>query len=105
MNASTIVDALGTRDLLGLLDLVCRSRRVTRDEVCGRRRTQAIASARHELWWHLRNQAGLGLSYHEIGRLFDRHHSTVLNGVRAFQRSRKRANLPLPQPITGVEES
>lgn len=98
MDVFSVIDALNARNLLALLDSVCRSHRVTRDEVCGRRRTQAIALARHELWWHMRNHPSLSFSYHEMGRLFDRHHSSVLNGVRAYVRYRKKANLPLPQP-------
>lgn len=82
-----VVGALADRDLLDLVDEVCRTRRVTRDELCGRRRTKAIARARRELWWRLRNHPELHFSYEEIGRLFGRHHSTVLLGIRAHERT------------------
>ena len=81
-----IVDALRDRDLLDLLDAVCRRRNVTREEVCGRRRTRNIARARQELWWELRRDPGM--SFGEIARLFDRNHTTVMTGVRVFARTR-----------------
>ena len=86
MNPSMILDALESRDLLALLDTVCHARGVTREELCGRRRTKNVASARQELWWHLRRSPGM--SYAEIGRLFGRNHTTVMAGVRAFERTR-----------------
>lgn len=79
-----VFSALAERDLVDLLDRVCAGRGVTRAEVCGRGRTRTVASARHELWWHLRSTRAF--SYEEIGRLFERNHSTVLHGVRAHQR-------------------
>lgn len=93
-----IIEALVARDLIGLVDHVCRARGVTREDVCGRGRTKGVALARHELWWHLRHHPDLKLSYEEIGRLFERHHSTVLDGVRAHDRSR-------PTPITAEVRS
>ncbi|MBX3232022.1 MAG: hypothetical protein KIT84_20095 [Labilithrix sp.] len=71
------------RDLLALLDDICRRRAVTRDDVCGVMRTKAIVRARHELWWSLRHHADRFFSFEEIGRLFRRDHATVLHGVRA----------------------
>ncbi len=82
--SALIVNALVERDLVDLLDRVCAGRGVTRDEVCGRGRTRTVALARHELWWHLR--AARDFSYEEIGRLFERNHSTVLHGIRAYRR-------------------
>jgi chromosomal replication initiation ATPase DnaA len=69
-----------------LLDEVCRRRAVTREEVCGRARTKAVAHARHEVWWHLRHHPNVSFSFKEIGRLFRRDHATVIHGVRAHQR-------------------
>jgi chromosomal replication initiation ATPase DnaA len=85
MNASVILDALVERDLVELLDTVCAGRGVTRDEICGRVRTRTVARARQELWWRLR--AGRAFSYEEIGRLFQRNHSTVLHGIRAYRKA------------------
>jgi len=91
---SEIIEALGARDLLDHLDVVCRTRKVTREEVCSRMRTKTIAAARHELWWRLRNDPDLELSYDEIGRLFDRNHTSVLHGVRAHKRRMAAAASP-----------
>jgi chromosomal replication initiation ATPase DnaA len=83
---SEIIEALDARGLIDHLDVVCRTKKVTREEVCSRVRTKTIAAARHELWWRLRTAPELELSYDEIGRLFDRNHTSVLHGVRAHQR-------------------
>ena len=82
-----ILDGLCERDLVGLLDDICRTRGVTREEVCGRKRTKNVARARQELWSRLRRDPGM--SYGEIARLFGRNHTTVMTGVRAFLRERE----------------
>jgi chromosomal replication initiation ATPase DnaA len=82
---SNILEALASRDLLDLLDSVCRARGVTREELCGRRRTKNVVFARQELWWHLRRHPGM--SYDEIGRLFDRNRTTIMGGVRSYLRA------------------
>jgi chromosomal replication initiation ATPase DnaA len=94
---AAIVDELAVRDLLGIVDEVCRARRVTRVELCGRARTKAVASARRELWWRLRHHPELFFSYEDIGRLFGRNHSTVISGVRAHERTRRSVD-PSPAP-------
>ena len=81
-----ILEALRDRGLLDLLDAVCRRRNVAREEVCGRGRTRSVSRARHELWWELRRHPGM--SFGEIGRLFARNHTTVMMGVRTFERAR-----------------
>lgn len=93
MNA--VMKGLDVRDLLGLADDVCRRRAVTRQEICSRMRTKAIASARHELWWRLRHAPETCFSYQEIGRLFARHHVTIMHGVRAHQRRLAEAALSI----------
>ena len=90
-----IMKGLDVRDLLGLADDVCRRRAVTRQEICSRTRTKAIASARHELWWRLRHDPERCFSYQEIGRLFARHHVTIMHGVRAHQRRRDETALSI----------
>ena len=97
MTLEEIVAELAVRDLLVVVDDVCRARRVTREELCGRGRTKAVASARRELWWHLRHHPELSFSYEEIGRLFNRDHATVISGVRAHERHRSAAE---PSPST-----
>jgi len=81
-----VLDALSERDLVELLDQVCHRRAVTPAEVCGLVRTRAISHARHELWWRLRHHPDLLFSLEELGRLFQRHHSTVLHGIRSHER-------------------
>ena len=83
-NESTIavLHALKERGLLFLLDEICRQHHVSREEITGRNRTRSVSLARHDLWQRLRE---LGFSYVEIGRLFERNHTTVLHGVRAWE--------------------
>ena len=83
---TTVLEALNLRDLIELLDEVCRRRAVTPHEVCGLARSKAVASARHELWWRLRHHPEASFSFQEIGRIFRRHHTTVIHGVRAHCR-------------------
>ena len=83
---SEILEGLARRELLSALDIICRSRSVTREEVCGRGRTKNVSLARHELWTHLRRDPGM--SYEEIGRLFDRDRTTIMAGVRAYARAK-----------------
>ena len=86
MTTNRVVTRLAERDLLELVDAVGRRRGVTRAELCGRRRTTAIARARQEAWWLLRNDPLRCFSYTEIASLFERDHSTVLAGVAAHAR-------------------
>jgi chromosomal replication initiation ATPase DnaA len=83
--STNTLEALTCRDLLEPLDLVCISRGVTREEVCGRGRTKNVSFARKELWFHLRQHPGM--SYDEIGRLFGRNRTTVMGGVRSYLRA------------------
>lgn len=46
-------------------------------------RATHICAARHEAWWRMRHE--LSLSYPQIGRLWGRDHTTILNGVRKHQ--------------------
>lgn len=88
-----VLRALLERDLVSLLDDVCRRRAVTRDEVCGVTRTMAVVRARHELWSTLRNHPERFFSLEELGRLFHRDHATVLQGIRAHARRLVDANM------------
>lgn len=94
MIPATIIAELARRDLLGLVDEVCRLRHVTRDELCGRGRTKAVASARREVWWRLRHHPDLSFSYPELGRLFARDHATIIAGVRVHDRTRRQRDRP-----------
>ena len=82
---ASVIDALRARDLLGVTEKVCCRRGVTVADLCSRRRTRAVAYARHELWWTLRNDPSLHLSLTEIGALFRRDHATVHHGIHAHR--------------------
>ena len=83
---SRVRGRLAERDLLGLAAEICRLRGVTLDEICGRSRTPAVAAARQEIWWRLRHDPERFYSLSDIGRLFDRNHSTIANGIAAHAR-------------------
>jgi chromosomal replication initiation ATPase DnaA len=84
--ADAIVDGLRVRNLLALVDGVCKSRGVTLHEVCGRRRSQAVSCARQEIWWRIRNHPERRYSYPEIAQLFARDHTTIMAGIDAHER-------------------
>jgi chromosomal replication initiation ATPase DnaA len=81
-----VADHLRTRDLLALVDEVCKQRGVTLEEVCGRARSQAISRARQEVWWRIRHHPEREYSYPEIARLFARDHTTIMAGISAYER-------------------
>jgi chromosomal replication initiation ATPase DnaA len=83
---SAVIDALRVRDLLELVDHVCKRRGVTRHELCGRGRTQNISMARQEAWWRIRYHPERHYSYPEIAQLFARNHTTIMAGVYAHER-------------------
>jgi chromosomal replication initiation ATPase DnaA len=80
-DASAVIEDLSAHGLLDLVDQVCLLRGVTRLELCGSARTRSAATARHELWWRIRNHPERSYSYFEIARFFRRDHSTVVHGV------------------------
>lgn len=75
-----LIDRLAERDMLELVDAVCRKHHVTRAEVCGKLRTPHVCRARFEIW--LRLAEDHGWSSVTIGVLWDRDHSTVLSGIK-----------------------
>jgi chromosomal replication initiation ATPase DnaA len=80
-----IVAALSVRGLLDLVDAVCAARGVTRRELCGTIKTRAVAAARQELWWLIRNHPERCYSVLEIARIVRRHHTTVAHGIAAHR--------------------
>lgn len=81
-----ILAALSDRGLSDLVYSVCARCGVTPQELCGRQRTQAVAAARHELWWLIRYHPNRHYSWSEIARLVQRNHATILQGVTAHLR-------------------
>jgi chromosomal replication initiation ATPase DnaA len=94
MISSDVADQLRVRDLLPLVDEVCKRRGVTLNEVCGRARSQAISRARQEVWWRIRHHPEREYSYPEIAQLFARDHTTIMAGISAHER-RTSVDLPL----------
>ena len=94
-STNVVVAALRVRDLLALVDDVCRRRGVTLRELCGRTRTQGVSMARHEVWWRIRNHPERHYSYPEIAQLFARDHTTIKAGIDAHER---RCAPSAPQP-------
>lgn len=94
--SETVLATLCTHGLLDLVAAVCARRGVTRDELCGRGRTQAVAAARHELWWLIRHHPDRCYSYAEIARLVSRDHATVFHGVATHDRLHARSGVPTP---------
>lgn len=86
-----LVARVAERGLLPILDDVCQRGHVTREEILGKSRARHIVKARQELWWCLRRHAN-NFSLHEIGKLFLRHHTSVLAGVRAHDQKVQRRN-------------
>jgi chromosomal replication initiation ATPase DnaA len=84
--ARTVIDTLRARDLLDLVNAICRTHGVTLDELCGRQRTKAASWARHETWWQMRHHPDLHFSLADIGRIFGRDHTTVRHGVQIHAR-------------------
>jgi len=86
-----VLAALCARGLSELVDAVCARRGVTPQELCGARRTQAIAAARHELWWLIRHHPLRNYSWSEIARIVQRDPASILHGVAAHDRRCQRA--------------
>lgn len=70
---------------------ICDEHGADFDEVCGDRRFQHLVLIRQEIFYRIRVE--LGMSYPEIGKRFNRDHTTILHGVR---RHAKRFNLEVP---------
>jgi chromosomal replication initiation ATPase DnaA len=83
--ACRVIHALRVRDLLELVEEVCKARGVVVLDLCGRTRTQSVSRARQEAWWRIRRHPERHYSLPEIVRLFDRDHATVRAGIDAHQ--------------------
>ncbi len=76
--SETLSRELEQRDLFEPIGQICKARGVLISAIFGRRRTKSVSTARHEVWSRLRD---MGWGYQEIGRLFGRHHTTVMEGL------------------------
>jgi chromosomal replication initiation ATPase DnaA len=64
---------------------VCSRRGVTALEICSRRRTRAVAAARHELWCLIREHPERCYSYPEIATIFGCDHTAIMHGIGAHR--------------------
>ncbi|MFA5186375.1 MAG: helix-turn-helix domain-containing protein [Patescibacteria group bacterium] len=79
MNIEAKKEELKERDLLCLVCKCAKLYNVTVDEILGRRRLHRICHARHVIWATLYNRGHWSLP--QLGLLFERDHTTILNGV------------------------
>lgn len=63
------------------IGLIALRHGITRDDILSRKKSRHIVEARNHCFWHFRQS---GKSYPQIGRFFNRDHTTVLHGVRKF---------------------
>lgn len=56
---------------------------LTPEDLTGPRSRRTESRARHEAMWRIRRETRL--SYPQIGRFFNRDHTTVINGVRRHE--------------------
>ncbi len=76
-----IRDNLHQAGALSLAINVCDRHGVPLDYVLGKSRLAPIVKVRHELWGEVRTT--LGLSYRDVGRIFDVNHSSVESALRS----------------------
>lgn len=76
---AAITADLRKRNLLDLVRGYCEKNHVTVDEVLGRSRLKLISKVRRQIWHELHLK---GMSYPQIGLLFNRDHTTVIEGIR-----------------------
>ena len=83
-------------DLYDLVVAICKKYHVMISGVLGAKRTQALAIARHEIWWTIRGQTRLSLG--EIAGLFGVDHTTVMTGIESHERRNGADPLPKWRP-------
>ena len=87
MNTLTIPDHIGRNpraEAFEVMEEISSLTGVSVDEMRGRDRTRFVAHVRHWAMTEVRHRTSL--SFPEIGALFDRDHTTVVQGVRAHEK-------------------
>lgn len=69
--------------LMSVVDQVADRHGITREQLMSRSHCRRYARPRQEAYWILRRETGL--SFPVIGRLFERDHTTILFGYRAYE--------------------
>ena len=77
MSRDFLLEHFGTKAMIARF---CEETGFSRAQISGPQRRQPLVEARHELFRRLYATGRLSLS--QIGRMFDKHHSTVLHGIR-----------------------
>ncbi|NLB28998.1 MAG: hypothetical protein GX823_02050 [Clostridiales bacterium] len=72
------------------------------DELRGPRRTKGTVQARHISWYLIRTMTPLSLT--DIGGLFSRDHTTVLNGLRNIEKE-VRAGTDIAQAVKDISSN
>lgn len=85
-SVAALRENLAKRDLLGLVEDLAKRHGALVDEVLACNREPRVCRARQAAWYALRHHGEVEWSYPAIGRLFDRDHTTVMAGVRAYER-------------------
>lgn len=91
-----------SRDLRISALTICRA--VSRQEgvsvhdiLVSRKRTKPVAMARHEAIYRMREK---GFSLPQIGRVFGRDHTSILNSIRRAEQARRAGGAALPRHST-----
>lgn len=87
--------------LESVVDLVCRSFQLTPAQLASRSRRQDLVTARNTVFYLLRKHTDMTLE--DIGRRFNRQHSTVLKGITGLEREMSRQS-PLGRQIRHTVE-
>ena len=86
-----------TLTLEEVVDLVCRSYKLTPSQLASRSRRQELVMARNTAYFLLRKHTDMTLE--EIGNRFNRRHSSVLKGITSLEREISRQS-PLGRQIS-----
>lgn len=74
---------------------------VTSDQILSETRVTKVMAARHEIFSILH---GMGASFMSIGRLMDRHHSTVMHGIAQHRAAHAPGHATPETPIEGIDQ-
>ena len=92
MSVREIIDDLNTRDALELAEQIAKTHGVSLDDMLGRCRRRPLSHARHELWARLYEEAIP--TFAALGRVFERDHTTIRDGVRQHAARQRAGNSP-----------
>jgi chromosomal replication initiation ATPase DnaA len=73
------VARLRTANVWQLIESICAAYKVSPFAVTSRNRRKRVSEARQEIWRILKAD---GMSYPELGELFNRDHTTIVHGVQ-----------------------